>query len=71
MNDRIAVQELPQVEVASVIHTGDFKDFMQAYQAVLTWITTNGYQVVGPFREVYHKFKPMDVLVEVQFPAAK
>jgi len=73
-NDRITVHELPQVEVAAVVYQGDMKDFMQGYQAVLTWIETNGYEVTGPFREVYHKFEGEqtdDVMIEIQFPVAK
>lgn len=73
-SDRINVHELPRGEVASVIHQGDMQDFMQGYQAVLSWIEANGYEVNGPFREVYHKFESDqrdDVVIEIQFPVVK
>lgn len=72
--ERISVHELPRVEVAAVIHRGPMKDFMQGYQAVLSWIATNGYRVAGPFREVYHSFvadRADEVVIEIQFPVAK
>lgn len=72
-NERIAVHELPPVHAASVIHTGAFKDFAQAYTTILAWITANSYQVAGPFREIYHRWQRdhlEDVVVEVLFPVA-
>lgn len=44
---------LPEVQVASTIHQGDFDDFTGAHAALLAWIEDNGYQVSGPFREIY------------------
>jgi DNA-binding transcriptional MerR regulator len=73
-SERIKVHQLPQVEVASVVHQGRMKDFMQGYQALLSWIEENGYEIVGPFREVYHKFvgdRMDDVIIEIQFPVTK
>jgi DNA-binding transcriptional MerR regulator len=73
-NERVSVHELPQVFVASVIHQGDFRDFMEGYKAILAWIGSNEYRIVGPFREVYHEFNSdntQDVTVEIQFPVEK
>jgi len=49
----IRVYTLPEVEVASTIHQGDFDDFTGAHVALLAWIEDNGYSVSGPFREIY------------------
>jgi DNA-binding transcriptional MerR regulator len=73
-NERVVVHELPREQVASVVHQGDFRAFMQSYAAVLEWIENNGYKVTGPFREVYHEFDRThlhDVTVEIQFPVAR
>jgi effector-binding domain-containing protein len=52
--ERIKVRELPGVEtMACVIHQGSYDTLGQAYSALLTWIETNGYRIVGPNREVY------------------
>lgn len=72
--DRIASYELPEVYVASVVHHGTWDEFSQSYQAVLTWIDTNGYCIVGPFREIYHKYHADDTensTTEIQFPIEK
>ncbi|MBV7335993.1 MerR family transcriptional regulator [Chloroflexi bacterium TSY] len=72
--DRVKVHELPQELAATVMFEGDFKKFMEGYDAVLKWIDLNNYRVTGPFREVYHKFDGQtneDVAVEIQFPVAK
>jgi effector-binding domain-containing protein len=73
--DRIKVYELPGGLVASVVHHGSFNDFPPAYAAVLGWIEANGYQIVGPNREVY--LRPSDrqddasAITEIQFPVAR
>lgn len=72
--ERIVVHELSREQVAAVVHQGNMKDFMQGYQAVLSWIETNGYEITGPFPEVYHKFDRVhldDVTIEIQFPVAR
>lgn len=73
-SDRIAVYELPEVYVASVVHQGNFDDFGKGYEAVLAWIKTNGYQINGPYREVYLKHNNDelgDTATEIQFPVEK
>jgi effector-binding domain-containing protein len=43
-----------------VIHHGAYKTLNQSYQLVLKGIEANGYQVGGPFREIYlHYGKPV------------
>jgi effector-binding domain-containing protein len=75
--DRVKVHELPGATMASVVHKGAFNRFSQAYEAVLKWIETNGYKVVGPNREVY-LYCPEPVrqddesyVTEIQFPVEK
>lgn len=70
--EHIKVHELPRQQVAAVLFKGAMDNFMQGYDAVLKWIEANGYDIVGPFREVYHDFNQMDnVAIEIQFPVEK
>jgi effector-binding domain-containing protein len=73
---RIAVRELPGVEQAAcLIHNGPYENFSQAYKALMTWIETNGYQIVGPNREVYlqgpGQGDPSSYITEIQLPVKK
>jgi len=46
----------PQTQVACVVHLGGYSTIYQAYNALLGWIETNNYQMVGPIREVYIRY---------------
>lgn len=73
-NDRVQVYELPPTQVAAAVHYGDFEGFTQLHTAILQWIESNGYQIVGPYREVYIKHNPDDYsesATEVQYPVEK
>ena len=72
--DRVRVYELPQVQVASVVHHGNFEDFTQGHTALLKWIEANGYRITGPYREIYLKHDKRnlkDSTTEIQFPVEK
>src|SRR5688572_28707170 len=52
--DTIHVRETPHISrAACVVHTGDYATIYQAYNALLSWIESNGYHMNGPIREVY------------------
>lgn len=73
-SETVKVYELPQVEVASAVHHGDFSEFTQLHTALLGWIEANGYRVSGPFRELYLEHDPDDPsrsTTEVQYPVEK
>ena len=72
--ERVKVYELPPTQVAAVVHHGDFEEFTQGHAALLEWIDANGYQIVGPYREIYIKHEKnnlSDTITEVQFPVDK
>jgi effector-binding domain-containing protein len=72
--DDVHVYELPSTLVASVVHHGNFDEFTQGHAALLEWIDANGYQIVGPYREIYirHDKKNLsDTTTEIQFPVEK
>jgi len=53
---RVAVQMLPSVDaMACTIHEGPFVTINEAYDAIMRWVDENGYQIIGPVREVYLK----------------
>jgi DNA-binding transcriptional MerR regulator len=72
--DRVKVYELPQAQVAAVVHHGDFSGFQQGHTVLMKWIEANGYQIVGPYREIYIKHDQSnlsDSATEIQYPVEK
>ena len=75
----VRVAELPGVEtMACVVHTGPFATISLAYDALNKWIIENGYQIVGPPRELNLKVpEPIgnqhdpQTVNEIQFPVSK
>jgi DNA-binding transcriptional MerR regulator len=71
---QVKVYELPSTQVAAVVHQGNFEDFQQGHAAILEWIDANGYQIAGPYREIYIKHEKGDLsesTTEVQFQVEK
>lgn len=72
--DQVKVYELPPTQVAAVVHHGSFEEFTQGHAALLEWIDSNGYRIVGPYREIYIKHNKnnlSDTITEIQFPVEK
>ena len=67
--DRVKIYELSQMQVASLIHFGNFEAFMKDRAALIEWIKSNGYKIVGPYREIY--MKQDRTITEIQFPVEK
>jgi effector-binding domain-containing protein len=55
------------------VHTGDYEGLWDAYPAILLWIATNGYQVVGPCRIFYLRMvlEGEPPISEIQIPVEK
>jgi effector-binding domain-containing protein len=74
-NEQINIRTLPGGLVASTIHTGYDLALGQAYVALYRWIKDNGYQVIGPARQVRLRHgeyvEPTQYVTEVQFPIEK
>jgi effector-binding domain-containing protein len=73
---RILVHELPEAEQAAcLIHKGPYENFNQAYSALMTWVEANGFQMVGPNREIYlqgpDQGPPSSYITEIQVPIKK
>jgi DNA-binding transcriptional MerR regulator len=75
--DGVRVYELPAVNAASIIHNGSYQRLSEAYDALLRWVASNGYQVGGPIRELYlHMSLPArqddeSYVTEIQVPVSK
>jgi len=74
-NEQIIIHTLPGGLVASTIHTGNDLSLGQAHVALYRWMKDNGYQVIGPPRQVRLRhgehMDPSQYVTEVQFPVAK
>ncbi len=63
-------------EVAPLSRDGPHEDFTPAYQELMEWIQSNGYQIIGPNRESYllgpmANLAPEKYVTEIQFPVTK
>ena len=73
----VNVYEIPETTVASAIHNGSYQRLPEAYDSLLRWVASSGYQVTGPIRELYHKCSmPVrqddeSYVTEIQVPVAK
>jgi len=71
---KIRVYTLPETQVASYVHQGDFEEFQIGHQILLKWIAENGYRATGGYREIYLKHDPSnlrDSATEIQFPVER
>ena len=56
-NESMRVRQLPRLfNVACVVHVGQYSEIYQAYNALLTWIDANDFQMMGPIREIYIRY---------------
>ncbi|PMB43753.1 MerR family transcriptional regulator [Fischerella thermalis CCMEE 5330] len=74
--ERIRIYELPRFEkMACLVHHRSYNTLNQAYAALVSWIEGNGYQIIGPNREVYitggNEQDNECYITEVQFPVTK
>lgn len=74
----VKVYDLPGAQMACTIHYGSYNTIGEAYNALMGWISENGYDVDGPCREVYIKgpdksfdSDPSKFVTEVQCPVKK
>lgn len=63
-------------EVAFLIHTGDHESVINSYEAILTWIEENNYEITGNIREEFHMDDfttndPKEFVTEIQIPVRK
>lgn len=76
-NDRIKIKNLdPVKQMACTIHQGSYEKLSLAYSALMKWIEDNGYEILGPNRELYlegewSQKSPEQYITEIQIPVTK
>lgn len=73
--ESLTIKTLGGGAFATVVHHGPYDDFTPAYRALMQWIQSNGYRIIGPNREIYLRGPESDVppeeyLTRIQFPVA-
>lgn len=74
---RVKVRVLEGMQQAvSLTRVGPYDDFSPAYEAIMNWVKSNGYQIIGPNREIYltgpgQDVPPEQYVTEIQFPVEK
>jgi effector-binding domain-containing protein len=51
--DRIDSRVLPATTVAETLHVGSYDELGNAYNALTEWVAREGFEPVGPHREIY------------------
>ena len=68
----LTVRELNGVDTMASIVVQGWDEGLTAYNALGTWIDTNGFQLAGPAREVFFVLQDMERMAqdvfEIQFP---
>jgi AraC family transcriptional regulator len=71
----LGLKKVEGARVASTIHKGPFAQVGHTIHALEAWIAANGYEIVGPYEEIYltdpGKSTPEELLTEVRFPVRK
>lgn len=76
-SDQLTVETLPAVaEAACIYHKGAYETFPQSYQALISFIEENGYEIIDTPRECYidgiwNQEDVADWLSEIQVPIRK
>ena len=74
-NEQISIRTVPGGWMACTVHTGSDLSIGQAHAALYRWMKDNGYQVIGPPRQVHlqraEHMDPSHYVTEVQFPVKK
>ena len=73
-SDDVWIVDLPQVEVASLIHQGSIENVGPVFAAFVRWIEAAGYRLAGGSRELYHDYDPAQPeagITELQLPITR
>jgi DNA-binding transcriptional MerR regulator len=74
---RMRCHMLPAYTMAATVHHGSYNTINLGHEAILRWIETNGYRIVGPDREI-NLYNAMPIrnddptyVTEIQYPVEK
>jgi effector-binding domain-containing protein len=68
------IEDLPGGLVAKTRHEGKPAEYTQTYGAMLEWLLNNGYNLLGPAREIFQETSPIlqpGMGVEIQQPVSR
>jgi DNA-binding transcriptional MerR regulator len=68
---RVRIARLPAATMACLFHRGGDETIGEAYRSLRHWISSNGFRVAGPNREIYwadDASDPESRVMEIQFP---
>lgn len=70
----LGIKRVEGAEVAATMHKGPYDQVGRTIHALEAWIVENGYEIVGPYEEVYlsePETPPDELLTEARFPVRK
>ena len=74
-NEQISIRTLPGGLMACTVHIGDDLSIGRAHAALSRWVKDNGYQIIGPPRQVHlqraEHLDPGQYVTEMQIPVEK
>ena len=74
-SEEIEVINLDACQMISVLHTGSYSEVGSGYTRIHEYILKNGYEIIGPSREIYlndpNKVDEAELLTEIQIPVRR
>jgi len=71
----LGIKHVGSAVVASTVYTGPYDGLAPVYGLLMDWIADQGYQIVGPPREIYFsdpvEVPPEEYVTEIQMPVEK
>ena len=71
----LGVKRLESIQVVTAMHKGPYESIEPTYNALMEWVAKNGYEIDGPFEELYFNdpsnTPAEEALTEIRFPVKK
>jgi len=71
----LGVKRVGAVQVVATMHKGPYENIEGTYRALTDWVSENGYEINGPFEELYFnnstRTPPEELLTEIRFPVSE
>ncbi len=71
----LGVKRIEATRVVATLYKGPYDQIEGTYRALTDWVADNGYQIAGPYEELYFndpsETSPEEALTEIRFPVRK
>ena len=69
----LGVKRVGVAQVVTTMHKGPYEKIEGTYRALIDWVSENGYEINGPFEELYFNdsARTEELLTEIRFPVSK